>query len=117
LQQREEDLSAMSPRHPVSSPVSVAILDGQQEYTHIDLPVLAIFNVPHEPAFLRNMESQERHLKLRFLARVVRIPNADHYVFQTNEADVLRYMNDFMGGLHLANVKNDDSGAHQPARR
>ena len=32
-------------------------------------------------------------------ARVVRIPNANHYVFLSNEADVLREMNTFIAGL------------------
>ena len=32
-------------------------------------------------------------------ARVVRIPHANHYVFQSNEADVLREMDAFIGGL------------------
>ena len=32
-------------------------------------------------------------------AHVVRLPNADHYVFRSNEADVLREMNAFLGGL------------------
>jgi hypothetical protein len=32
-------------------------------------------------------------------ARVVRISNADHSVFQSNEADVLREMNAFIGSL------------------
>jgi hypothetical protein len=32
-------------------------------------------------------------------AHVVRIPNADHYVFQSNEADVLREMNAFIGSV------------------
>ena len=32
-------------------------------------------------------------------ARVVRLPNADHYVFRSNEADVTREMNTFMDGL------------------
>ena len=31
--------------------------------------------------------------------KVVRIPQADHYVFQSNEAEVLREMNTFIGGL------------------
>jgi alpha-beta hydrolase superfamily lysophospholipase len=34
-------------------------------------------------------------------ARVVRLPNADHDIFISNEADVLREMNDF-----LAKVSN-----------
>jgi hypothetical protein len=32
-------------------------------------------------------------------AQIARIPNADHYVFRSNEADVLREMNAFMDGL------------------
>jgi non-heme chloroperoxidase len=32
-------------------------------------------------------------------AKVVRIPHADHYVFRSNEADVLRDMNAFIAGL------------------
>ena len=33
-------------------------------------------------------------------ARVVRIPHASHYIFQSNEADVLREMKAFLGSLH-----------------
>ena len=32
-------------------------------------------------------------------AKVVRLPNADHYIFRSNEAEVLRAMNDFLGKL------------------
>jgi len=32
-------------------------------------------------------------------AQVVRLPNADHYVFNSNEAEVLRAMNDFLDKL------------------
>jgi hypothetical protein len=32
-------------------------------------------------------------------ARVVRLPNANHFVFVSNEADVLREMNAFIAGL------------------
>ena len=35
-------------------------------------------------------------------ARVVRLPNANHYVFNSNEADVLREMNAFIGSLSPA---------------
>jgi len=30
---------------------------------------------------------------------VVRLPHADHYVFRSNEADVLREVNAFIAGL------------------
>jgi non-heme chloroperoxidase len=32
-------------------------------------------------------------------AKVVRLPNADHYIFRSNEAEVLRAMKDFLGKL------------------
>lgn len=32
-------------------------------------------------------------------ARVVRIANADHFIFRSNEAEVLREMNAFLAGL------------------
>jgi non-heme chloroperoxidase len=32
-------------------------------------------------------------------AQVIRLPNADHYVFNSNEADVIRAMNDFLDKL------------------
>lgn len=32
-------------------------------------------------------------------ARVVRIPNANHFIFQSNEADVLREIRAFVGGV------------------
>ena len=32
-------------------------------------------------------------------ARVVRLPHARHYIFRSNEADVLREINGFIAGL------------------
>ena len=32
-------------------------------------------------------------------ARVIRIANASHYIYRSNEADVIREMNAFMDGL------------------
>lgn len=90
------------------------ILDGEQKYTTIPVPILAIYALPHDlgpqatpdaRAAQAAVEKQitEAHVTAfeRGLpsARVVRIPNADHYVFQSNEADVLREMNTFIAGL------------------
>jgi non-heme chloroperoxidase len=106
LQQRKEDFSLISPPHPISDLISVAILDGQQKYTQINLPVLAIFNVPNSPVFRRSMENQVRAFEVQVPhARIIRIADADHYLFQTNEADVLRAMKDFIGGLHLGKME------------
>lgn len=93
-----------------------AILDGEQKYTKIPVPILAIYAPPHDlgrqaPTTPEGRAAQaaveeviggaqakafERGLPS---ARVVRIPNADHYVFQSNEADVLREMNAFITEL------------------
>lgn len=106
LQQRIEDLSSLSPPHPPDNPVVVAVLDGQQNYTHIDVPVLAIFNVPHTPAFLRLAENQAQAFKSQVpSARVAFIPNADHYLFRSNEAEVVREIDEFAAGLQLRDPK------------
>jgi pimeloyl-ACP methyl ester carboxylesterase len=101
-------------------PVPLAIMNGQQRFTTIHAPALAIFADPHdlgqmmkdnpkaraamEAANNRNTERQavafERQVPS---AHVVRIPNANHYVFRSNEADVLREMNAFIGTLPAAN--------------
>jgi non-heme chloroperoxidase len=96
--------------------VSHAILNGEQRYTGIKCPVLAIFADPH--AFVpgppadakRDAANQARDLEIvetqakAFEAlgpntRVVRIPKASHYVFYSNEADILREMNIFIATL------------------
>jgi pimeloyl-ACP methyl ester carboxylesterase len=93
-----------------------AILAGEQEYTEIKCPVLAIFAVPHNlGARFKDNPSVRAALQADDLARmtaisksfevgvpsahVVRLPNADHYVFRSNEADVLREMSAFLGSL------------------
>jgi non-heme chloroperoxidase len=100
LQQREEDLSQLPPPHPIDNPVSAALLDGQQRFTQIRLPVLAIFNVPHSPVFRRTMEDQARAFEAQVPnAHIVRIEDADHYLFESKEADVLREINEFTASL------------------
>jgi non-heme chloroperoxidase len=100
LQHRKDDLSQISPPGPIENPYSVAILDGEERFTQIGLPVLAIFNVPHSPAFRRTMENQVHAFEVQVpQARIIRIENADHYLFQSKEAEVLRDVNDFIAGL------------------
>jgi len=102
LQQRKDDLSQISPPGPIENPYSVAFLDGEEQFTQIGLPVLAIFNVPHSPAFRRTMENQVHAFEVQVpQARIIRIANADHYLFQNKETEVLRDVNDFIEGLKL----------------
>jgi pimeloyl-ACP methyl ester carboxylesterase len=93
-----------------------AILDGAQKYTKISAPILAIYALPHnlgrQAAATPEGRAAQAALEEAIIgaqmtaftrdvpsARIVRIPNADHYVFQSNEADVLREMTAFIAGL------------------
>jgi pimeloyl-ACP methyl ester carboxylesterase len=66
---------------------------GQQKYTDIRCPVLAIFSK------FGSDEVADGFEKGVASARVVRLPEADHYMFRSNEADVLREVNAFLSNL------------------
>jgi pimeloyl-ACP methyl ester carboxylesterase len=78
-----------------------AIVAGERKYGATHVPVLAIFAFP--PAEARNMTVRTGPQIRAFehampSARVVKIP-ASHYIFQSNETDVLREMNAFIANL------------------
>jgi hypothetical protein len=94
----------------------VSMIAGGPKYTEILAPILAIFAVPHtapppignDPAAVAAFETRDEAAAgaqaPRFeaalpSARVVRLRHADHYVFLSNEADVLREMKAFLNGL------------------
>lgn len=105
LQQRKDDLSQVSPPSPIDNPYSVALLDGQKRYIQLHLPVLAIFNVPHSPAFRRIMENQVKAFEIQVpQAKIVQIANADHYLFESKEAEVIQDIDIFVASLQ---VKSD----------
>jgi non-heme chloroperoxidase len=100
LQQRKDDFSQISAPNPIDNPISVALLDGQQKFTQIGLPVLAIFNVPHSPVFRRTMEEQVNAFETKIpRVRIIRIENADHYLFQSKDIDVVHAINVFVASL------------------
>jgi non-heme chloroperoxidase len=89
---------------------------GLQNYTKIPVPILAIFAVPHDPgpaaggdpAVRAKLEASDEAFSGAWVrafekglpsAHVVRIAHTNHYVFQSNEADVLREMNAFLASL------------------
>jgi non-heme chloroperoxidase len=93
-----------------------AVIAGEQKYRNIQVPALAIYAVPHDQGrYLDNnpaarsaaeasdaakTEAQAKAFESGVpSARVVRLPHAGHYVFLTNEADVLREMRAFIGRL------------------
>lgn len=95
---------------------SQAIIAGEQKYTSISVPILAIFVVPHgmgpsldkNPAlravFDAHDEAKSGAQATAFekglpSARVIRLPHANHFVFRSNEADVLREITTFINGL------------------
>ena len=106
----------MPPRTVAPPPIMVAIGAGAEKYTAIHAPVLGIFADPHNLGQFDADNPQERQKLIlddferttaqadAFQAgipgsRVVRIPNAGHMIFVSNEADVLREMNAFIGKL------------------
>ena len=108
----EKTLSSRSYR------VTQAVHDGEQEYTRITCPLLAVFNEPSPPVpksdadenakaqaarFAINLKSlheqQQAFEALGSNARVVRIKDANHYMFRSNEDDVLRAVDDFIATL------------------
>jgi pimeloyl-ACP methyl ester carboxylesterase len=124
LKTQEDDLAkvpeppAAASKPPEVSPIVKAILMGEQKYTSIKVPVLAICAVPHDlgplnktdPVVRAAAEAGDlaRTTKLANTfetgvpsAHVVRLAHASHYIFNSNEADVLREINAFTATLPL----------------
>jgi pimeloyl-ACP methyl ester carboxylesterase len=111
------------PKHPISGPPippgavtgpSLLIMQGQQHYSDIHGPILALYATPHvvppqivgdsaRAAFLKQdatfSQMADAFERGNPSAHVVRYPNADHYVFNSNEADVLKEMRAFISSL------------------
>jgi pimeloyl-ACP methyl ester carboxylesterase len=110
----------IKPRNFPGSQVFMTILTGNQRYTHIPVPALVIFAIPHVPEswiarstssavqeaarayFTRIDDLAEKQAKVFeagvAAARIVRMKGS-HYIFLSNEADVLGEMRSFLGGL------------------
>ncbi len=115
--QKAPQSSAPSQPQPAMPAPSQAITAGIEKYTEIHVPILAIYAVPHAPfdpvtakdpaklaAFEASDEASTGGQAAAFekgvpSAKVVRIAHANHYVYLSNEADVLREMNAFMATL------------------
>jgi non-heme chloroperoxidase len=102
--------------HPTTASAFAAIFSGERKYTEIKVPCLAIFAVPHDlravfpgdPARHAAIVTADLERQTRMAnafeagvpsAKVIRLPNANHYIFRSNEVEVLRAMNDFLGKL------------------
>jgi len=117
VDQQLQDVPDDKPMPPMPPFVqyAVAIQRSVQSYTGVKCPTLAIFALPHKiPAEGMTPEAHAARVaedlaqtgaqadafqKGNPSARVVRLPNADHFVFRSNEDDVLREMNTFLATL------------------
>jgi pimeloyl-ACP methyl ester carboxylesterase len=120
LREEQENQASLPPAVLAAQAVpytgeAAAILAGAQKYTRIPVPALAIYALPHDLNGPPMDEAQRAVYEARDevttgaqakafgdgvpTARVVRLPRARHYVFRSNEMDVLREMNAFIAGL------------------
>lgn len=92
-----------------------AIIRGEQKYTNIQVPILAIFASPHadpsraqmpedrkkESISLDQQEStaQAKAFEQLKSAKVVMLPNANHFLFFSNEQEVEKDIRDFLATL------------------
>jgi non-heme chloroperoxidase len=96
--------------------IAQAVMRGERKFAGVKCPVLAIYAIPHDmgPTPKEHPEKFEAvkaadaervsaqadvFAKGNPQARVVRLANANHRVFQSNEQDVLREMNAFIATL------------------
>jgi pimeloyl-ACP methyl ester carboxylesterase len=115
LHQNNEDVKTMPPLPP-RSPTGAALNFGGEKYTSIPVPVLAILACPHDWSHFFPNDPERRAPRLAAdtaacsaraevfahgvpTARVVRIPNADHYVYRSNEAQVTAEIKKFLSTL------------------
>jgi hypothetical protein len=96
---------------------AAAVIRGEQKFSQVKCPVLAIFAYPHDPGpMTRGMNAAQR-AKLEATdeeitgpqvkafqagnpnAHVVVLAHASHGVFASNEADVLKEINSFAATL------------------
>ena len=93
--------------------VQDALGAGGRKYTRIDVPILAIYALPHERGITdptKRAEADARDLAFQGAmakaferglpsAKVVWIEHGSHYIFRSHEAEVLREMDAFIAGL------------------
>lgn len=116
LHQNNLEVANMPPLPP-RAPIEAAMNFGMQKYTSIPVPTLAIYACPHnwnrlpddaagrKAALIADDKARCTAWADNFRhgvpgARIVMIPNADHYVYLSNEAQVVTEINAFLASLH-----------------
>lgn len=108
-------LNTQTKAEPPFSETAAAVIMGEQKYTSVQAPILAIFASPHSTAHIPRIpvekksewialdgaksSAQAKAFKKLKSAKVVIIPNADHFVFFSNEREVEKEMKDFLSTL------------------
>ena len=104
------------PGDPALPPVGLAVKFGEEKFTTVHAPMLAIMACPHAFAPLAQINAKGAAIlaakdrvrcteEAQFLrahvpsAQIVLLPNADHYIYHSNEADVVRAMHAFLAKL------------------
>jgi non-heme chloroperoxidase len=106
--------SAPGPR-PDPPPFLYAIFSGSESFPTIHVPAFVIFAEPHDFGPVQDHSTSRAAFEARDLriteyqakafetqvpsAHVVRIPHASHYVFRSNEQEVLQKMDAFISAL------------------
>ena len=105
---------ANMPPLPPRSPIGAALNFGMQRYTSVPVPALAIYACPHnwdrlpdsasKTALIADDRARCSEWANNFQrgvpnAHIVMIPNADHYVYLSNEAQVIGEMKAFLNTL------------------
>src|SRR5271170_546160 len=115
LHQSNAEIKNLPPLPP-RSPIGAALNFGAQKYTSIPVPTLAIYACPHnwhrfpadQPDRKAALIADDRARCTAWAdafrhgvpsARIVLIPNADHYVYLSNDAQVVAEMNAFLAKL------------------
>lgn len=100
-----EDVVQADAVRPPPPPIYIALLNGRRKYTTISGHVLAICAIP---VAVDELSREMRKNQLRKFnafekanpnAKVIRIENAEHYIYESNEADVIREIEAFASEL------------------
>jgi len=137
LHEQFEQLPDGSVGRPTRSPedvrfVSQAIVAGLRKYLGVSAPVLAIFAHPQPPGNFPSAAARAAFItrdstfrakqagvvqRAAPYARVVDVPGASHYVFLTNEADVVREINAFVASLPAGRDREHSRIEYRSARQ
>jgi non-heme chloroperoxidase len=83
---------------PPPPPILLAIVNGTQKYTAIHVPVLAIYRNSQSQTETSSAQADAFQAAIP-QARVVRMDHADHFIFKSNESQVIDEMNAFLANL------------------